>query len=87
MIYAKTMDWLAEFIGWNLSVPRGERRFKFKICSVWLDARCAADGGNFIADLSSWHNNGRRCACALRASLAVKGRTALRRLLLRQRQR
>jgi|GEM_PF-2719025 len=43
MIYAEMMDWLAEFIGWNLSVgiyrlefigwnlsvPRGERRFKF----------------------------------------------------------
>ncbi|SUW78565.1 Uncharacterised protein [Campylobacter gracilis] len=29
MIYAKMMDWLAEFISWNLSVPHGERRFKF----------------------------------------------------------
>lgn len=54
----------------------------FKICSVWLDA--LRGGGNFIADLSSWRSNGRACACALYAGLAVKGRTALRHLLLRQ---
>ena len=29
MIYAEMMDWLVKFIGWNLWVPRGERRFKF----------------------------------------------------------
>jgi len=38
MIYAGMKDLLAEFIGWNLSVPRGEGGLNFKICGVCLGA-------------------------------------------------
>ena len=46
MIYAKMMDWLAEFIGWNLSVGIYRCRvarggLNFKIYGFAL-ARCAA---------------------------------------------
>lgn len=42
MIYAEMMDWLAEFIGWNLSVGiyrcRAARGgLNFKTCSVCFD--------------------------------------------------